>query len=234
MPVAWHHLTNHCKLATIIPCQVIQWTAECIHVLLTCNVTAGHVIWHWMSMGFVYLTKLGMFTVAIFGPFSAHFWLHFWIIFGRRMIRMDWKMTWNMATMNTLKCGKHPENEENKLHCHDLGPGKVWVLITTFYTGKGSHTSHRFCAILSRCEPGFLEHDASVWIFVSLDATNLMCISDGRYETTSSSSSLWFICISGNRSFINARPRRLHQIRSSRLSSHREFTPPNSGLDGVG
>jgi hypothetical protein len=25
---------------------------------------------------------LGLFTVAIFGPFSAHFRLHFWIIFG--------------------------------------------------------------------------------------------------------------------------------------------------------
>ena len=27
-------------------------------------------------------SSLGLFTVAIFGPFSAHFRSHFWIIFG--------------------------------------------------------------------------------------------------------------------------------------------------------
>ena len=56
------------------------------------------------------LSILGLFTVDIFQPFSAHFQLHFFFhfcMFGRRIVRMiwkmKWKMMWKMATVNTLE-----------------------------------------------------------------------------------------------------------------------------------
>ena len=35
---------------------------------------------------------LGLFTVAIFGPFLAHFQTHFWLIFGRETNKRKSKM----------------------------------------------------------------------------------------------------------------------------------------------
>jgi hypothetical protein len=50
---------------------------------------------------------IGLFTVAVFGPFSTHFQLHFWIIFivwQKNDYKMKQKMKPKMVTMNTPKC----------------------------------------------------------------------------------------------------------------------------------
>ena len=50
---------------------------------------------------------IGLFTVAILGPFLGHFQthFHFWV-FGRgtnkKELKMDYKMTWKMFTVNIL------------------------------------------------------------------------------------------------------------------------------------
>jgi hypothetical protein len=36
----------------------------------------------WKKLAKTHQDSIGLFTVGIFGPFSAHFRLHFWIIFG--------------------------------------------------------------------------------------------------------------------------------------------------------
>ena len=63
------------------------------------------------------LIIVGLFTVNIFGPFLAHFWLHFQFIFnhfGSKQTKMMSKMMSKMAAVNTLE-SKNSKNEA-KMH----------------------------------------------------------------------------------------------------------------------
>ena len=70
-----------------------------------------------------FLNIIGLFTVAIFGPFLTHFWLHFWIIFvvwQKNDYKMKKKMTWKWLPWTPWNAKITKMRAKCILHVHRL------------------------------------------------------------------------------------------------------------------